>query len=114
MGTLAVSGASGKTGWRVVSEALREGRAVRALVRPGSVLPPALAAAQEEGRLEVVRLPLAERESLHRALEGCDALVIATGARPSVNLRGRCRWMPSACASRSRPARRWGCGGWCW
>jgi uncharacterized protein YbjT (DUF2867 family) len=88
MGTLAVSGASGKTGWRVVAEALREGLAVRALVRPGSVLPPALIAAQEEGRLEVVRLALAERESLHRALEGCDALVIATGARPSVNLAG--------------------------
>ncbi|MEB3351538.1 MAG: NAD(P)H-binding protein, partial [Cyanobacteriota bacterium] len=49
---LAVSGASGKTGWRVVQEALRQGLAVRALVRPGSQLPPGLEGA------EVVRLKL--------------------------------------------------------
>ena len=88
MGTLAVSGASGKTGWRVVEEALGRGWQVRALVRPGSVLPPALATAEQEGTLQVLRLELGEREALHRALEGCDALVIATGARPSVNLAG--------------------------
>ena len=79
---LAVSGASGKTGWRVVQEALRQGLAVRALVRPGSELPPGLEGA------EVVRLKLGDTEALHRALEGCDALVIATGARPSVDLSG--------------------------
>jgi uncharacterized protein YbjT (DUF2867 family) len=79
---LAVSGASGKTGWRVVQEALRQGLAVRALVRPGSQLPPGLEGA------EVVRLKLGDTEALHRALEGCDALVIATGARPSVDLSG--------------------------
>lgn len=79
---LAVSGASGKTGWRVVQEALRQGLAVRALVRPDSQLPPGLEGA------EVVRLKLGDTEALHRALEGCDALVIATGARPSVDLTG--------------------------
>jgi len=79
---LAVSGASGKTGWRVVQEALRQGLAVRALVRPGSELPPGLEGA------EVVRLKLGDTEALHRALEGCDALVIATGARPSIDLSG--------------------------
>lgn len=79
---LAVSGASGKTGWRVVQEALRQGLAVRALVRPDSQLPPGLEGA------EVVRLKLGDTEALHRALEGCDALVIATGARPSVDLSG--------------------------
>jgi len=79
---LAVSGASGKTGWRVVQEALRQGLAVRALVRPGSQLPPGLEGA------EVVRLKLGDTEALHRALEGCDALVIATGARPSIDLSG--------------------------
>ena len=79
---LAVSGASGKTGWRVVQEALRQGLAVRALVRPESELPEGIEGA------EVVRLKLGDTEALHRALEGCDALVIATGARPSVDLTG--------------------------
>jgi uncharacterized protein YbjT (DUF2867 family) len=79
---LAVSGASGKTGWRVVQEALGQGLAVRALVRPDSQLPPGLDGA------EVVRLKLGDTEALHRALEGCDALVIATGARPSIDLSG--------------------------
>ncbi|MFN5195222.1 MAG: NAD(P)H-binding protein, partial [Cyanobacteriota bacterium] len=76
---LAVSGASGKTGWRVVEEALRRGQRVRALVRPGSTLPPALAGA------EVVRVDLGQADALAGALRGCDALVIATGARPSPN-----------------------------
>ena len=49
---LAVSGASGKTGWRVVQEALDRGHRVRALVRPGSSLPEGLSGA------EVVRLQL--------------------------------------------------------
>ncbi|QVL54092.1 MAG: SDR family oxidoreductase [Cyanobium sp. M30B3] len=79
---LAVTGASGKTGWRVVQEALRQGLAVRALVRPGSQLPAGIEGA------EVVRLKLGDTEALHRALSGCDALVIATGARPSVDLSG--------------------------
>jgi len=79
---LAVTGASGKTGWRVVQEALRQGLQVRALVRPGSELPEGIEGA------EVVRLKLGDTEALHRALSGCDALVIATGARPSVDLTG--------------------------
>jgi uncharacterized protein YbjT (DUF2867 family) len=79
---LAVSGASGKTGWRVVEEALRRGQRVRALVRPGSTLPPALAGAEE------VRVDLGQADALAGALRGCDALVIATGARPSPNLAG--------------------------
>ena len=58
MTQLAVSGASGKTGWRVVEEALKRGVAVRAIVRPASVLPSALAQAEQEGRLEVRRLEL--------------------------------------------------------
>lgn len=88
MSLVAVTGASGKTGWRVVDEALRQGLAVRAIVRPGSVLPPALAEAEQQGRLEVRRLDLSATEALHAALTGCEALVIATGARPSVDLAG--------------------------
>ncbi|MEB3321070.1 MAG: SDR family oxidoreductase [Cyanobium sp.] len=77
-----MSGATGKTGWRVVQELRRQGRMVRALVRPGSQLPAGLEGA------EVVRLNLGNTEALHRALEGCAALVIATGARPSIDLSG--------------------------
>lgn len=79
---VAVSGASGKTGWRVVEEALRRGLRVRALVRPGSQLPAGLSGA------ELVRLELGDSQALQTALRGCDALVIATGARPSPNLAG--------------------------
>ena len=43
---LAVSGASGKTGWRVVQEALAGGHQVRALLRPGSEVPPGLEGAE--------------------------------------------------------------------
>ena len=48
MSLVAVTGASGKTGWRVVDEALKRGLAVRAIVRPGSVLPAALAEAEQQ------------------------------------------------------------------
>ncbi|MBD2423039.1 SDR family oxidoreductase [Cyanobium sp. FACHB-13342] len=88
MTVVAVTGASGKTGWRVVDGALRQGLEVRAIVRPGSVLPAALAEAERQGRLAVLRLELGQTEALHGALSGCDALVIATGARPSVDLAG--------------------------
>jgi len=88
MGSIAVSGASGKTGWRVVDEALQRGLGVRAIVRPHSILPPPLAEAEHQGRLEVFRLEINTAEALHHALNGCSALVIATGARPSLNLAG--------------------------
>ncbi|MGA1482810.1 MAG: SDR family oxidoreductase [Vulcanococcus sp.] len=79
---VAVTGASGKTGWRVVAEALARGFEVRAIVRPGSVLPDGLEGA------EVHRLQLNDSAALQQALRGCDALVIATGARPSIDLLG--------------------------
>ena len=79
---VAVTGASGKTGWRVVDEALARGFEVRAIVRPDSVLPPALGAA------EIHRLQLSDGPALQDALRDCDALVIATGARPSIDLLG--------------------------
>ena len=88
MQRLAVSGASGKTGWRVVDEALQRGLTVRAIVRPKSVLPPALAAAEKDQRLDIHRLDFNSDEALLHALKGCTALVIATGARPSINLAG--------------------------
>ncbi|MEB3253852.1 MAG: SDR family oxidoreductase [Synechococcus sp.] len=88
MQRLAVVGASGKTGWRVVDEALKRGMAVRAIVRPASILPEPLAQAERDNRLDVQRLELSTSEALIHAFKGCTSLVIATGARPSVNLAG--------------------------
>jgi len=82
MTLLAVTGASGKTGWRVVQEALHRGYQVRAIVRPQSTIPAGLEGA------EICRLDLGTAEALHAALAGCDGLVIATGARPSIDLFG--------------------------
>ena len=79
---IAVSGASGKTGWRVVQEAIGRGLAVRALLRPGSAVPEGLKGA------EIVRLELSDVPALEAALRDCEALVITTGARPSVDLLG--------------------------
>ncbi len=88
MTLVAVTGASGKTGWRVVDEALRRGWSVRAIVRPSSELPVSLTEAERQGRLDLRRLELNQPEALQHTLSGCDALVIATGARPSPNLAG--------------------------
>jgi len=79
---IAVSGASGKTGWRVVQEAIGRGLTVRALLRPGSAVPEGLKGA------EIVRLELSDAPALEAALRDCEALVITTGARPSVDLLG--------------------------
>ncbi|MCP9820613.1 SDR family oxidoreductase [Synechococcus sp. Cruz-9H2] len=77
-----MSGASGKTGWRVVQEALARGYRVKALLRPGSLVPEGLQGA------ELIRLELGDQAALEQALAGAQALVIATGARPSVDLAG--------------------------
>ena len=77
-----MSGASGKTGWRVVQEALARGYRVKALLRPGSQGPEGLQGA------ELIRLELGDQAALEQALAGAQALVIATGARPSVDLAG--------------------------
>ena len=79
---VAVSGASGRTGFRVAEEALARGRTVRLLVRSASKLPPSLA------RCDIRRLEFGRLPQLVEALQGCHSLVIATGARPSANLLG--------------------------
>ena len=83
--TIAISGASGKTGYRVAEELLAAGDRPRLLLRRDSVLPASLEACEQ------VRLELTDAEALDRALTGADALVIATGARPSVDLTGPMR-----------------------
>jgi len=79
---IAVTGASGKTGSRIVEEALARDWGVRAILRPNSNPPERLAGA------ELLRLELSDGPALSQALKGCDALVIATGARPSMDVFG--------------------------
>lgn len=83
--TIAVSGASGKTGWRIADELLRSGDQPRLLLQEHSVVPEALRGCQQQ------RLQLSDHQALDAALEGCDGLVIATGARPSLDLSGPMR-----------------------
>ena len=80
--TIAVSGASGKTGFRVAEEVLAAGDQARLLLRPGSRIPPTLEGCEQH------RLSLMDGSALDESLRGADALVIATGARPSVDLTG--------------------------
>ena len=83
--TIAISGASGKTGYRIAEEVLAAGDRPRLLLRPNSVVPDNLAGCEQH------RLDLADAAALDAALQGADALVIATGARPSVDLTGPMR-----------------------
>ena len=80
--TVAISGASGKTGFRVAEEVLAAGDRARLLLRPESSIPTSL-----EGCVQH-RLSLMDDDALDASLEGVDALVIATGARPSADLTG--------------------------
>ncbi|MFM7653301.1 MAG: NAD(P)H-binding protein [Vulcanococcus sp.] len=83
--TIAISGASGKTGYRIAEEVLASGDQARLLLRPGSLVPPSLSACEQH------RLDLTDGPALDAALRGADALVIATGVRPSVDLTGPLR-----------------------
>ena len=80
-----MSGASGRTGFRVAEEVMRAGGQARLLLRPASRLPDSLQACIQH------RLDLADEASLDLALRGVDSLVIATGARPSIDLSGPMR-----------------------
>ena len=73
---------------------------------------PALAQAEQEGLLEVRRLELDTVEALLHALQGCTALVIATGARPSINLAGPLQVDAWGVQAQCLPLPV--CGVWCW
>ena len=83
--TVAISGASGKTGYRIAEEVQRRGDQARLLLRATSQPPDSLQGVDQR------RLSLMDATALDAALEGVDALVIATGARPSVDLTGPMR-----------------------
>lgn len=80
--TIAVSGASGKTGFRIAEEVLAMGDQARLLLRPKSQIPSSLEGCEQH------RLNLMDADALDDSLRGVDALIIATGARPSVDLTG--------------------------
>ena len=79
---LAITGASGKTGYRVAEEAILAGYEVRLITRAQYKLPDSLKGCE--------RYSLSETNgvTLDYALRDCDCLVIATGARPSIDLIG--------------------------
>ena len=79
---IAITGASGKTGYRISEEAVKKGFKVKQIIRKNSKVPEGLKS------LETLRVSLDNKEDLDKALKDIDALVIATGARPSLDLTG--------------------------
>ena len=79
---IAITGASGKTGYRISEEAVKKGYKVKQIIRKNSKLSSGLE------RLETIRVSLDKKEELDKALNDSDALVIATGARASLDLTG--------------------------
>ncbi len=82
---IAISGASGKTGFRLAEEAKRKGHQVVLLTRKNSKIPDSI------NSIENQVITLNNESSLDNAMSGCDALIIATGARPSIDLTGPAR-----------------------
>jgi len=79
---IAITGASGKTGYRIVEEAVKKGLKVKKIVRINSKV------IEDSKSTETLRVSLDNRDELDRALENVDALIIATGARASLDLTG--------------------------
>ena len=79
---IAISGASGKTGFRIAEEAVKQGLNVRQIIRERSKVSDGL------GNLETIRVSLDNKKELDKSLENIDTLVIATGARASLDLTG--------------------------
>ena len=82
---IAVTGASGKTGYRIVEEATKIGYDVRQIIRKDSIVNDNLK------DVETYRLSLDNKNELDNALSNIDALIIATGARASIDLTGPAR-----------------------
>ena len=79
---IAITGASGKTGFRIVEEAVKKGFKVRQIIRKSSKVSKGLE------KLETIRISLDNKQELDKSLKNIDALVIATGAKASVDLTG--------------------------
>ena len=79
---IAITGASGKTGFRIAEEAIKNGYKIKQIIRNNSDIPESI----KEN--ETYRLSLANNNELDNALKNSDALIIATGARASIDLLG--------------------------
>ena len=79
---IAISGASGKTGYRIAEEAIKNGFKVRQIIRKSSKVSEGLE------NIDTLRVSLDNKEELDKSLENIHALVIATGARASLDLTG--------------------------
>jgi uncharacterized protein YbjT (DUF2867 family) len=79
---IAITGASGKTGYRITEEAVNKGFKVKQIVRKNSKV------AENLKNTETFRISLNNKDELDKALENVDALIIATGARASLDLTG--------------------------
>ena len=79
---IAITGASGKTGFRIAEEAVKKGLTVRQIIRKTSTVSDRLK------NIETIRVSLDNKKELDKSLENIDALVIATGARASLDLTG--------------------------
>ena len=79
---IAITGASGKTGYRISEEAVKKGFKVRQIIRKNSKVSDKLKS------LETLRVSLGNKEELDKALKDIDTLIIATGARASLDLTG--------------------------
>lgn len=76
--TVLLVGGTGRTGRRVAEQLLGRGVRVRAIVRPGSRLPPGVAGDPGLAVIEA-SLPSLSDEELRRHLGGCDAVVSCLG-----------------------------------
>ena len=72
---IAITGASGKTGYRISEEAIKKGYKVRQIIRKNSKVSAGLE------NLETIRVSFDQKEELDKALKDIETLVIATGAR---------------------------------
>ena len=79
---IAITGASGKTGYRIAEEAVKKGIKVKQIVRNNSKVKDNLK------NTETVRVSFGNKVLLDKSLENVDALIIATGARASLDLTG--------------------------
>jgi len=82
---ISISGGSGKTGFRIAEEAISSGFKPRILIRKQSIIPESINSSDKR------IVDLSNSDSIDQALKGTDALVIATGARPSIDLTGPAR-----------------------
>ena len=79
---IAITGASGKTGYRIAEEAEKKGLKVKKIIRKNSKV------IQDSKNTETLRVSLNNKDELDKALKNVDALIIATGARASLDLTG--------------------------